>query len=80
LIHSRSPSIISSCERRTRRRILDSNVVAFRKALDLTKIRHEGGIASDEDVAQAETQLNTTIAQDTDLGSSARSSSTPSRR
>jgi len=48
--------------------ILDSNVVAFRKALDLTKIRHEGGIASDEDVAQAETQLNTTIAQDTDLG------------
>ena len=47
--------------------ILDSNVVAFRKALDLTKIRHEGGIASDEDVAQAETQLNTTIAQDTDL-------------
>jgi len=48
--------------------ILDSNVVAFRKALDLTKIRHEGGIASDEDVAQAETQLETTIAQDTDLG------------
>jgi NodT family efflux transporter outer membrane factor (OMF) lipoprotein len=52
----------------SQKEILDGTVVAFRKALDLTKIRHEGGIASDEDVAQAETQLETTIAQDTDLG------------
>jgi NodT family efflux transporter outer membrane factor (OMF) lipoprotein len=52
----------------SQKEILDGTVVAFRKALELTKIRHDGGIASDEDVAQAETQLETTIAQDTDLG------------
>jgi len=52
----------------SQKEILDGTVTAFRKALELTKIRHEGGIASDEDVAQAETQLETTIAQDTDLG------------
>jgi NodT family efflux transporter outer membrane factor (OMF) lipoprotein len=52
----------------SQKQILDDTVIAFRKALDLTKVRHEGGIASDEDVAQAETQLDTTIAQDTDLG------------
>jgi NodT family efflux transporter outer membrane factor (OMF) lipoprotein len=52
----------------SQKEILDGTVIAFRKALELTKIRHEGGIASDEDVAQAETQLESTIAQDTDLG------------
>jgi NodT family efflux transporter outer membrane factor (OMF) lipoprotein len=52
----------------SQKQILDETVIAFRKALDLTKVRHQGGIASDEDVAQAETQLEMTIAQDTDLG------------
>jgi NodT family efflux transporter outer membrane factor (OMF) lipoprotein len=52
----------------SQKQLLDDTVVAFRKALDLTKIRHEGGIASDLDVAQAQTQLNTIIAEDTDLG------------
>jgi NodT family efflux transporter outer membrane factor (OMF) lipoprotein len=52
----------------SQKQLLDGTVVAFRKTLDLTKIRHEGGIASDLDVAQAQTQLQTTVAQDTDLG------------
>ena len=34
---------------------------------NLTQVRHDTGIASDQDVAQAETQLNTTEAQATDL-------------
>ena len=41
---------------------------AFQASLELTQARHETGIASDQDVAQAETQLNTTKAQATDLG------------
>jgi len=50
------------------RRLLDSTIVAFQQQLDLTKVRFQTGIASDEDVAQAETQLETTQAQATDLG------------
>ncbi len=48
--------------------LLDSTVRAYRESLDLTKARFSTGIASDQDVAQAETQLNTTLAQSTDLG------------
>jgi NodT family efflux transporter outer membrane factor (OMF) lipoprotein len=48
--------------------LLDSTAAAFRQSLKLTQVRHETGIASDQDVAQAETQLNTTLAQATDLG------------
>jgi NodT family efflux transporter outer membrane factor (OMF) lipoprotein len=48
--------------------LLDSTVVAYRESLSLTKTRFSTGIASDQDVAQAETQLNTTQAQATDLG------------
>jgi outer membrane protein TolC len=36
--------------------------------LRLTQVQHDTGLASDQDVAQAETQLNTTRAQATDLG------------
>jgi len=36
--------------------------------LNLEQVLHKTGIASDQDVAQAETELNTTLAQDTDLG------------
>ena len=48
--------------------LLDSTVVAYQQALDLTRVRFQTGIASDEDVAQAETQLETTQAQATDVG------------
>jgi NodT family efflux transporter outer membrane factor (OMF) lipoprotein len=43
-------------------------VRAYRESLDLTKVRFQTGIDSDEDVAQAETQLDTTEAQATNLG------------
>jgi NodT family efflux transporter outer membrane factor (OMF) lipoprotein len=50
------------------RALLDSTVAAYQQALELTQVRFQTGIASDEDVAQAETQLKTTQAQATDLG------------
>lgn len=50
------------------RRLLDTTILAFQEQLTLTRVRFETGIASDEDVAQAETQLATTQAQATDLG------------
>ena len=50
------------------KQLLDSTVIAFQESLDLTKALYETGIDSDEAVAQAETQLETTQAQDTNLG------------
>jgi NodT family efflux transporter outer membrane factor (OMF) lipoprotein len=50
------------------RQLFDDTVAAFQKDLELVKVRHEGGIASDLDVAQAETQLKSAIASATDLG------------
>ena len=50
------------------KQLLDAAVVAYRESLKLTQVRHETGIASDQDVAQAETQLNTTQAQAIDTG------------
>jgi NodT family efflux transporter outer membrane factor (OMF) lipoprotein len=50
------------------KQLLDSTVVAFQQSLDLTKALYETGIDSDEAVGQAETQLYTTRAQDTNLG------------
>jgi len=50
------------------KRLLDSTIDAYQQQLDLTRVRFQTGIASDEDVAQAETQLKTTQAQATDLG------------
>lgn len=49
-------------------RLLDDTVHAFRDSLELTQVRFQTGIASDEDVAQAETQLATTEAERTNLG------------
>jgi NodT family efflux transporter outer membrane factor (OMF) lipoprotein len=49
------------------KRLLDSTITAFQQQLELTRVRFQTGIASDEDVAQAETQLKTTQAQATDL-------------
>ncbi|MDB6031991.1 MAG: efflux system, outer rane lipoprotein NodT family [Verrucomicrobiales bacterium] len=50
------------------KQLFESAVVAFRESLELTKARFQTGIASDQDVAQAEAQLNTTQVQATDLG------------
>jgi NodT family efflux transporter outer membrane factor (OMF) lipoprotein len=47
--------------------LLNDNVQAFQKALELTQNRYKGGIASAVDVAQAETQLETTRAQAIDV-------------
>jgi len=49
------------------KQLLDKTVAAYEKALQLTINRHEQGVASGVDVAQAETQLYTTRAQATDL-------------
>jgi NodT family efflux transporter outer membrane factor (OMF) lipoprotein len=48
--------------------LLDSTVVAYQKALTLTQNRYTGGLAAGAEVAQAETQLETTQAQDIDVG------------
>ena len=47
--------------------LLNSTVTAYEKALELTNNRYQGGIASQVDVAQAQTQLETTRAQAKDL-------------
>ena len=49
------------------KRILDDNVTAYAKALQLTQNRFEGGVASKAEVAQAQTQLDQTQAQDIDV-------------
>jgi NodT family efflux transporter outer membrane factor (OMF) lipoprotein len=48
--------------------LLVSTVDAYQKALELTQNRYKGGIVSQVDVAQAQTQLETTRAQLIDLG------------
>ncbi|MGF6379877.1 NodT family efflux transporter outer membrane factor (OMF) lipoprotein [Paraburkholderia atlantica] len=50
------------------RRLLDDTIKAYQEALELTQHRYAGGIATDADVAQAQTQLKTTQAQALDLG------------
>jgi NodT family efflux transporter outer membrane factor (OMF) lipoprotein len=49
-------------------KLLTDAVDAYRESLRLTQVRHDTGIASDQDVAQAEIQLNSTAAQATDIG------------
>lgn len=48
--------------------LLTSTVEDFKQALQLTLDRFHGGVASEVDVAQAETQLKTTQAQAIDVG------------
>ncbi len=48
--------------------LLESTVKSYAEYLTLTKNRFAGGVASEADVAQAETQLDTARAQLTDLG------------
>jgi NodT family efflux transporter outer membrane factor (OMF) lipoprotein len=50
------------------KQLLDATVIAYQESLKLTQAQYDAGLASDQDVAQAETQLNTTLAQATDLG------------
>ena len=49
------------------KQLLDDTVVAYERALELTKNRYEGGVASKAEVAQAQTQLKQTQAQDIDV-------------
>ena len=49
------------------RQLLEAAVVAYAESVRLTQVRHDTGISSDQDVAQAETQLAVTRAQATDL-------------
>jgi NodT family efflux transporter outer membrane factor (OMF) lipoprotein len=50
------------------KRLLDETVAAFEKSLELTRTRYRGGVASQVDIVQAETQLDTTRAQAIDVG------------
>ena len=52
----------------SQKRLLDESVAAFEKSLELTKNRYNQGVVSRADVAQAETQLQTTRAQALDTG------------
>jgi NodT family efflux transporter outer membrane factor (OMF) lipoprotein len=52
----------------TLKQLLESTVTAYEQYLELTKALYETGIDSQESVAQAQTQLQTTQAEDTNLG------------
>jgi len=49
------------------KKLLDDTVKTYQDALQLTVNRFEGGAAPKSDVAQARTQLQTTLVQDTDV-------------
>jgi NodT family efflux transporter outer membrane factor (OMF) lipoprotein len=48
--------------------LFDQTVAAYQDSLEVTQLQFNAGIAADEAVAQAETQLEATQAQDTNLG------------
>jgi NodT family efflux transporter outer membrane factor (OMF) lipoprotein len=48
------------------KQLLDTTILAYQRALDLTVNRYNQGVASQVDVAQAQTQLQQTRAQSTD--------------
>ncbi|MEO6922299.1 MAG: efflux transporter outer membrane subunit, partial [Bryocella sp.] len=52
----------------TQEQLLNNAVAAYTDFYKLTNVRFKGGIATDVDVAQAETQLKTTRAQAIDIG------------
>ena len=52
----------------TQRKILTDTLVNYRQALDLTTTLYKTGINSEQEVVQAQTQLNIATAQATDLG------------
>jgi len=47
--------------------LLDRNVVAYQRSLDLTQVRYDGGVAGRTDVLQAQTQLRSAQAQRADI-------------
>jgi len=49
------------------KKLLDDTVKAYTDNLELTENRFKGGVAPRADVAQARTQLDTTLVQDTDV-------------
>jgi NodT family efflux transporter outer membrane factor (OMF) lipoprotein len=52
----------------TQQRLLDNTVQQYAQYLQLTRTRFEGGVATDSDVALAQTQLDQTRAQAIDVG------------
>ena len=50
------------------KQLFDSTVKAYQQSLQLTQALYETGIDSEEAVAQAQTQLQTAMAEDTNLG------------
>ncbi len=52
----------------TQERLLDTTVQQYQQYLELTKTRFAGGVATDSDVALAQTQLDQTRAQAIDVG------------
>jgi NodT family efflux transporter outer membrane factor (OMF) lipoprotein len=52
----------------TQQRLLDNTVLQYEQYLALTKARFTGGVATDSDVALAQTQLDQTRAQAIDVG------------
>jgi len=49
-------------------RLLNETLVAYQRSYDITNNRYQAGVASQADVAQADTQLKSTQAQSIDLG------------
>ncbi len=56
------------CSLDAQKQLLDRTLAEYRKALDLTQRQFAGGLASGAEVAQARTQLETTRAEDVDVG------------
>jgi NodT family efflux transporter outer membrane factor (OMF) lipoprotein len=52
----------------TQQRLLDNTVQQYQQYLDLTQTRFKGGVATESDVALAQTQLDQTRAQAIDVG------------
>ena len=52
----------------SQKELLDNTVTSYQEYLKLTQIRFHGGVATESDVALAQTQLETTRAQDIDVG------------
>jgi NodT family efflux transporter outer membrane factor (OMF) lipoprotein len=50
------------------KQLLDSTVAAYQQSLDLTRVLYETGIDAEESVAQAQTQLASATALDTNVG------------
>ena len=52
----------------SQKQLLDNTVASYQDYLKLTEIRFKGGVATEVDVAEAQTQLEQTRAQDIDVG------------